>query len=63
MQKIRLLGIAVLVIAASLLFPRPAYAYIDAGSAMLIFAILAPVFIVLLAALAFTVRLGAIILG
>ena len=46
----------ILAIAASLLYPRSAYAYMDPGVTMPIFAILAPVFAMALAALAFMVR-------
>ncbi len=56
MSKLKLLGIAVLAIAASLLYPRSAYAYMDPGVTMPIFAILAPVFAIVLAALAFMLR-------
>jgi len=56
MNKLRLIGIVILAIAASLLYPRSAYAYMDPGVTMPIFAILAPVFAIVLAALAFMVR-------
>jgi len=56
MSKLRLFVIVILVIASSLLYPRPAYAYMDPGVTMPIFAILAPIFAMALAALAFMVR-------
>ena len=56
MRKIRPLGIVILTIAAALLFARPAYAYMDPGSATPFVAFLAPLFAMLLAALAFMVR-------
>ena len=56
MRKIRLLGIVVLTISASLLITRPAYAYMDPGAGMPFVAFLAPLFAMLLAALAFMVR-------
>ena len=56
MRKQKLLAIIVLAVAASLLFARPAYAYMDPGGAMPFISFLAPLFAMLLAALAFMFR-------
>ena len=56
MQKRKLLWIVALAVVFSLLFPRPAYAYIDPGTTGSIFAILAPFIAIFLAFLGFLIR-------
>jgi hypothetical protein len=56
MQKRKLLWIVALAVVFSLLFPRPAYAYIDPGTTGSIFAIIAPFIVILLAFLGFLFR-------
>jgi hypothetical protein len=56
MQKRKLLWIVALAVVFPLLFPRPAYAYIDPGTTGSIFAILAPFIAILLAFLGFLIR-------
>jgi hypothetical protein len=56
MQKRKLLWIVALAVVFPLLFPHPAYAYIDPGTTGSIFAILAPFIALLLAFLGFLFR-------
>ena len=56
MQKHKLLWIVALAVVSLLLFPRPAYAYIDPGTTGSIFAILAPFIAIFLAFLGFLIR-------